>query len=346
MRTASIPALVLLRAGGAAFLIAVAAAPAHPAGQASDAADDPITVAVPGSPMPGPDSLPAGRPVAPATGARSGTSGLQSALPIFQRLLEENRAKGNREGEAEELAAMASVYRALQQEQKAVGLFQSAIAIWHELGNREYEASAIAHIGDVYREWGYPDTALRFYRKAVDVFSAASDNDGRAAALNNSGVAWLTLGDRKKCIDALNLAMASYQAIHDRSGEALAASNLGAAYIYLSEDPEKALNAFQDAVSRLEILGDRAGEANALNMMGFAFLRAHKQEMAGRAFQHARALYHDLGDAQAEARVAEDMSQTGQAGHSKPRRMSIMAGASPEPLVLTAAQLRVFEISR
>lgn len=346
MRRASIPALLSLRAGAALFLLGAAAAAAQLSGQAPDGANESIALTLPSPPVPAIRSIAPVAPVASSNIARYENNEFPSALPVFQRPLEENQTKGNREGEAEELAAMASVYRTLRQDQKAADLFQSAIAIWHKLGNREYEATALAHVGDVYREWGFPDTALNFYQKALGVYVAASDQDGEAATLNNSGVARLTLGNRKKCLESFEMAMASYQANHDRPGEARAFSNLGAAYLYSFQDPEKALDAFQEAVAKMEILGDRAGEANALDMMGFALLKVHKEKMANSTFERARDLYQALGDAQGEARVSRHISRIATEDGSGTRRMSVMAAATPEPLFLTAAWLRVEEVAR
>ena len=346
MRTQSFPALLSLRVWVAILLIGGAAASTRIAGQQSPVTNNSIAMNAPVIPLREAIAVPAGAPDIPSTLALTDDDRVQLAIGNYQRLLDENRISGNREGTAEELVAMASAYRAIHQEQKALDLFQSAIAIFHDLGNRDYEATALAHVGDVYREWGFSDTALRFYGQARGVYSETSDKQGQAAALNNSGVAWLSLSNRKKCLEFLEDAITSYQALQDGRQEALALSNLGAAHFYFSDRPEKALQAFQQAVSKMQILGDKSGQANALDMMGFVWLKAHRDDMAVSSFQKARDLYHDLGDARGEARVTGHMLQPPQADRSKPGRMAVMAGASPEPLILTAARLRVSEETR
>lgn len=346
MRLQGIPALLSLRFCVALFSIGCVAAAAQVPGQQPDGMHKSLAVSVPALPDADLASIPAEASAPSSAPALSLREKVQAALANYERVLAWNRTRGNREQEAEDLAGMASAYRAIQQEHKAANLFQSAISIFHELGNREYEAAAVAHMGDVYREWGFPDTAQNFYRKALGIYSAATDQEGEAAALNNSGVAWLTLNNRKKCLESLHLAMASYQADHDRQGEALASSNLGAAYLYFSENPEKALPAFQGAVATMEALGDKAGEANALDMMGFTLLEMHREKMANMAFEHARDLFRTLGDGAGEARVSSHIGRVGSENGSGTRRMRVAAESTPDPLILTAARLQVEEVAR
>lgn len=342
----SFPALRWLRVWVALFYLGGMAAAAQVPGQLSDRTKETMAVSTPGFPDADLTSIPVAASAAPSAPALTLKDKVQLALGNYERLLQWNRTKGNREQEAEDLVGMASAYRAIQQEHKAADFFQSAIPIFHELGNREYEATALAHVGDVYREWGFADAALRFYRKALGVYAATSDKDGEAAALNNSGAAWFKLNNRGKCLESFRQAMALYQENHADEGEAIALSNLGAAYLYFMDDPEKAIDTLGQAVSKLEVIGDNADEANALEMMGFAWLKAHRETAAGENFRHAEALYHALGDSEGEARVAGHMTLLEQGSQSRTDPWSVSSVVSPEPLVLTATRLRVLEITR
>lgn len=280
-------------------------------------------------------------PAAPATKTR-----IQSALHTFEYLLQEHRKQGNRRAEADTLAAIASAYRVLKEEQRAVEYFQSELQIWRDLGDREHEATTIAHIGDVYREWGFPQQALPFYRDALELYPQTSDREGQAAMFNNIGVVYLTLSNKRKSLDSLSHALAAYQANHNARGEAVTLSNIGAVYIYLAKDSHKALETFQQAVASLTRLNDAAGEANALDMVGVAALTLNRKEIAGLSLQRALILHHDAGDIQGEAAASEYLRQLSEPGRFRTRRILVTASAAPDPIHLTAAQLQLsFEIA-
>lgn len=236
---------------------------------------------------------------------------IQDAIAALEPLLEQARKAGDRGAEANALAAIANSYRALHQQQKAVEQFQSALIIWRQLANREHEASTLAHIGDVYREWGFPQQANRFYRDALVTYPAGDKAD-RGATLNNLSLTYFSLNNRKKCFESLEESLAIFRELHDLHGEAFALANLGAAYVFLVNDPMKAVALLQDALTKLEILNDRDSEAGVLDKMGVAWQNLGKPEMAGLSFQHALALFHQVGSPDGEAMVRKHMRTLGE----------------------------------
>jgi tetratricopeptide (TPR) repeat protein len=236
---------------------------------------------------------------------------IQDAIDALEPLLEQARKAGDRGAEANTIAAIANSYRALHQQQKAIEQFQSALIIWRQLANREHEASTLAHIGDVYREWGFPEQANRFYRDALVTYPAG-DKAGRGATLNNISLTYFSMNNRKKCFESLEESLAIFRELHDLHGEALALANLGAAYVFLVNDPMKAVAVLQDAVTKLEILNDRDSEAGVLDKMGVAWHNLGKSELAGLSFQHALALFQQVGDTQGIAAVQRHMRTLGE----------------------------------
>ena len=234
------------------------------------------------------------------------------AVAAFTKILDQYRAMGNREAEAQTLCALANAYNALHQQQKAVEEFQSALAIWRELGNKDGEAATLAYIGNVYRTWGFQQQAIRFYRDALKVYPATHQRAEQAGVLNNLGLSSFQLGDKKNCVSYLNQALASYHALQDRKGEAFTLTNLGAAYGFLLNDPHKSLDYFQEAVTKLELLNDRDSEANTLDIMGALWLKLQKPEIAEISFQHALILFGQTGNLEGVASVQKHIRALGE----------------------------------
>ena len=343
MHAQGIPALLSLSLTAAAFLVGTTGASAQPPKSPSNGLDGSQQLASAGA-FPAP-VVSAGLPVVSVVDRKSETTRIEPALMAFEEMLKRHRTAGNLEGEAEALAAIASSYRVLKQEQKALDYLQSALALWRDLRSDNEQASTIAQIGDVYREWGFPDQANRFYRQALKIYSRTSDRQGEAVTRNNSGVAYLTLKDRKKCLDNLQGALTLYQTNHDPHGEAVALSNLGAASMFFSsKDPERAVGELQQVLAKLLPLDDLAAEANVLDMIGVTFSRLNRAQMAEQSFHRALALYHSLGDAEGESAVSGNIKQLGDSGSYRVHQVAAVSRATPEPLRPTAAQLRVFEI--
>ncbi len=236
---------------------------------------------------------------------------IQDALAALQNVLEQCRKAGDHGAEANTLSAIGNSYRALRQQQRAIENFQAALALWRQLSSKEHEAATLAHIGDVYREWGFPEQANRYYRDALVTYPP-NDKADRGATLNNLSLTYFSLNNRKKCVETLDESLVIFRELGDRHGEALALANLGAAYVFLVKDPLRAVDFFQLAITKLEVLDDRDSEAGALDKMGIAWHNLGKSELAGLSFQHALALFHQVGDTQGEAAVQKHMRNLGE----------------------------------
>lgn len=236
---------------------------------------------------------------------------IQDAISAFENLLAQARQNGDRKAEANTLDAIASSCNALGQRQRAIERFQASRTIWHSVGDREHEATTVAHIADVYRDWGFPEQANRYYREALTIYPP-KDKAGRGATLNNLSLTYFSLNNRKRSLESLTEALGLFREIHDRRGEALALVNLGTVYTFLANDPMKAIGLLQEAITKLEILNDPGSEAGAFDKIGVAWHMIGKSEMAGISFQHALALFHEVGDSQSEEAVRKHMRVLGE----------------------------------
>lgn len=232
---------------------------------------------------------------------------LEPVVEVLTNVLNQYRTSGNRDGEANTLAALGNSYNSLGQQQKAIDVFQQSLAIYRESGDKKDQASTLTRIGDVYRGWGFPDQAVRFYHDALQLHAEINDPPGRAIVLNNLGVTYLSLSNKKKALDYLNQALTAYKTAGDRRAVNLTLINIGAVEIFLDHNAQAAVALFQEAITGLEPLNDRSNQADAFELLGVAWAGLHKLDTAEMNLRRALELYRSIGDGHGEASVLRQL---------------------------------------
>jgi tetratricopeptide (TPR) repeat protein len=250
---------------------------------------------------------------------REPTGSLDKILTALQEARGHFQAAGDRPGEAEAVAALATVSHRLGKQSQAVELYRDAVSRWQELKDPKRELvawddlgltlwetselpaadEALAHALDLAHRLALPyyeadvrnsqclvlhargsiQPALACYREALALFHQLGETKDEAAVLNNLGFASFSLGEPGPAEESYRQALAIRRTIGDRAGEAQALNNLAVLYRSLGEIDE-ALKAYGEAREILATLDDRRQEAATLNNLGVAYSAIGETERA------------------------------------------------------------------
>jgi tetratricopeptide (TPR) repeat protein len=117
---------------------------------------------------------------------------------MFQRVLELNRADGNRGGEAGTLSNLALVYKRQRELAKAAEMTAQAVAALRELGDKDALATALANLADDQARLGEPAQAIKTGEEAIALARSISDDRSLSYAMGNLGLVLLDIGEPKR----------------------------------------------------------------------------------------------------------------------------------------------------
>jgi tetratricopeptide (TPR) repeat protein len=88
----------------------------------------------------------------------------------------------------------------LSQYDKAISFSQQALPIFQQVKDRNGEANALMNLGSVYLSLSQSDRAIGYYQQALPILLQVKDRDSEAKTLNNLGIAYSSLSQYKKAI--------------------------------------------------------------------------------------------------------------------------------------------------
>ncbi|CAG0932290.1 Transcriptional regulatory protein EmbR [Thermoflexales bacterium] len=180
-----------------------------------------------------------------ASGALFARQDFAAAQLVANQMLDLCRTLGDREGEADALARLASVAARLFQIEEARHLYAEAEQHYNLLGKRQGQAAIMVNACMVYvGRLGRYEEGLELTRKANGIFRDLSDLRGQAVCALNEGLISLYLEDYGTARTASRRGLDLAQQIKSQVMEANALANLGAA--------ERELGELAEAIQHME----------------------------------------------------------------------------------------------
>ena len=284
------------------------------------------------------------------------------ARQTFERALAAFRSAGDRAGEGRTLIALGSLDRAMGQGERGRQVLRDADAVYAAVGDNAGRAEVAVALGELERAQFNNETARRIFDQAAALYRANGDWAGEARALLGRADVERRLALILSARRSAARAGAIYTVLRDTQNATLARRTLDEVTTNYPDDDEADRQAVRDEALALEQAGDIVGEAGLLLQLAALEQRAGRvpqsREVYGRALElfaaerdtagQVRALTglgglerelerwgaaataytgglelaRQLGDAEAEARMALGLAE-----------VELGRGADPAPLI-------------
>jgi CHAT domain-containing protein/Tfp pilus assembly protein PilF len=208
------------------------------------------------------------------------------ALTSHRRVLEKQRALGDRKAEARTLNNIGVLYYSLGELGEALETYAAALAIVRLSGDRLQEASLLYNIGVAHYGLGDFQRALANLEQSLSIRHEIGDKPGEAGSETAIGEAYFHLGDNARALDAGRRAVGVASAVSDRRREMLARLLLGEVSLAAGE-PTATLSELTRALEISRLLVDRSAEPTILRSLGEAYLALKQPETAAELLTQA-----------------------------------------------------------
>jgi CHAT domain-containing protein/Tfp pilus assembly protein PilF len=245
---------------------------------------------------------------------------LNSALQAFQRSLKINQEQNDRDGQAQALNSIASVYNELGQFVRAIESYERALKISKESKDALGESGILNNMGIVYRNLGQFDRAIKLYQDALKIQQKLGDRVGIARTINNLGLVYRNNKEYASSLDYYRQALAlTKESGKNPAGEAVIHNNIG----FLLNERGLNAEAFKSYQQSLEIsqkLADRVNESVTLGNIGLLYNSQGQFDVALGYYQQALAISRQTGDRAGEAKLYQHIGTL-----LKERKQNILA---------------------
>jgi len=181
------------------------------------------------------------------------------------------KAVGDREGEADALARMASVLGRLQRYEEARQSNEAAAAIYELIGKDEGRAGQLITGASLDARLGFLDAAQEKLLSANRIFEKLGELRGMTVCALNSSFAYLVRGDLDSAQEQARKALDLARRLRHKAFTAQALANLGAVERDL-ERFDSALDHMQEALELQDTVSRPADQVNDLADMALAYL--------------------------------------------------------------------------
>jgi DNA-binding SARP family transcriptional activator/tetratricopeptide (TPR) repeat protein len=204
------------------------------------------------------------------------------------------RAIGDTFGQALALTGLGSTLCLQGRYQPAIDHHRQAIALYREIGNTRDEGFALENLAVALVRKERWQEAADCVDLALAALRQAGSRHSEAAITNTSGAILAGQGRYQEAADHCRQALTLYRELGDRSGEAGALNSIGEALTALGS-PAQASSQHQDAFTVAAEVNDRYQQARAHCGLARVSTATGDAIQARRHWQHALALYTDLG---------------------------------------------------
>ncbi|MGA2569240.1 MAG: CHAT domain-containing tetratricopeptide repeat protein [Terracidiphilus sp.] len=245
----------------------------------------------------------------------------QGMITLDEQKLAAARSSNNEREQAQQLNALANLYRQAGDLKKAMDYCNQALAIEQSSGFHTGEAFTKDVMGKVYTDLGQEQKALDLFNEVLPYWQSASNRRrarfvheekvftmGEASTLSSIGRVYNNLGDRQKALDYLNRALPLWQESGNSAGQASTLENIGRAHSDMG-DGKQALDYFNRALPLWRSDGDEGGEALTLNDMGPAYASLGQKQKALETYNQALNLWRETGSRQGEAMTLNNIGR-------------------------------------
>jgi CHAT domain-containing protein/uncharacterized protein HemY len=253
------------------------------------------------------------------------------AIARFEQSLAFYRSAHNRPLEGIMLHSLGSMYRELDQHDKALVLYQQAWAILQTEGDLNWQSLVLRMLGSTYLEVGQYADALKAYNQALQTDRQMGDQQREGRSLNALGIIYSGLGQHRQALNLYRDALKIFQTLNNPEEEEKALSNIAAAQDHLNNRPA-AIVAYQKSLQILDklLITDvrhqrfhLQSKAEVLDNLGFAYVGDKQFEAAETAYQTALAVFRQLQQRNGEARALSHLAFIATQRHQNAKALTL-----------------------
>jgi tetratricopeptide (TPR) repeat protein len=223
------------------------------------------------------------------------------AIEYHRQALALHREVGDRCGAGYALDSLALVHVRLGRYRQATGQLRRALTLFRQIGAREGEAYALDALGLVDLRLNRLGQAGEHHRRALALFREVDAREGEGDALNNLGIVYRRLGDHEQAVEHHRRSIALFRDMGDPGGVVTALNSLGET-LCADGRPGRARITHVIALTIATQIGERYEQACAHRGLTRVHHATGDSDQAHRHWQHALALFVDLGVPEADRR--------------------------------------------
>jgi CHAT domain-containing protein/tetratricopeptide (TPR) repeat protein len=233
---------------------------------------------------------------------------LEPALKKYEEALTQWRAAGVRKWEGQTLNSLGSVYRNLNEHEKALALYDQALLIMRELKEPDREASLLYNLGLTYSSLNQSEKARQYYEQALAFWRETGNRTAEALVLNSLGIVHLKLRTHETARKYFELALVIRRESKNRNSEAQAMFNIGLTYSDLGQYG-KALEHYEQALTIWRETGNRIGESQVINSLGIVYRNLSQNQKAREYLERSLAITRETKDRYGEAQALNNLGE-------------------------------------
>jgi DNA-binding SARP family transcriptional activator/Tfp pilus assembly protein PilF len=211
----------------------------------------------------------------------------QQALAIF-------RDAGDRAGEARVLDNLGAICWRQGRYDQAAAHHQRALAVFREIGDRTGQACALANLATVLRRQGLLEQAVLYLEQSLSLSREIDNRACEAEALSDLAEVRGQQGHYQQAADDFERALVLFRRIGHQANEAQALNGRGRLFLATGQ-PDYARGQHALALKLATQIGDKYQQGAAHDGLAHAHKAASDLGSAHSHWQHALALYTDLG---------------------------------------------------
>ena len=254
---------------------------------------------------------------------------LPTALVQYRLAIRSAQQAGDQATEAECMAGMGRVHRALGRHADAIRWFEDALSLDKRLGLTAAVAADQGELGLSFLALGDVKEARKRFRKSFDAYQQAGDPVGAADGLVNLGLTERRDHQLDRALELLQTAETLYRSAGRSDGVGDALTNQGGVLADLGRYGA-AIEAQRAAIEAFDEAADPAGRGAALHNLGNLYAELGDYDRAAGLYRQSRSLLTDPGDlALADLALGGILMAAGDAAGARAVYEAALGTASP-----------------
>ena len=209
------------------------------------------------------------------------------------------RQLGDPKAEGALLASLGSAHAVNGQYDEAIEYFRQALELHRATGDDDRAPVTLNSLAVAYAETRRFEPALAAFTQAGQLHRDRGNTLGEALALMNIALANSSLGRLEPARARNREALAVFRRRGDRYHTAICLANLAETYA-LRDDHRRAVARYRQAIEQHVLAGNDYGRARTLMNLGRSLARLGEPAQARDCWRHARTVFEELGDPQAD----------------------------------------------
>lgn len=218
---------------------------------------------------------------------------------------------GNRQGQADDLDAMARIAEAMGDSRRQVAVVTRQVALANQMGNqaeavraaeralalarqvkdRKLEADSLTALGEASYRLGEQERPHHAHLDALRIYRDLEDRAGEANSLRLLGRVAYRMGRNADVGRYYEQALTLYRELRDRSGEADVLNARGV----VATDRARARDYYEQSLAIVQAIGDRSGQGRAYNNLGLLYLSLGLYATARDYLERATRIEREMG---------------------------------------------------